>query len=114
MKIWQPISNGGKFYVQFADHGPGPRGYILHEDSQGRRIQYRSIENARKAAHQLNTQMSRDAWALTKAAHKTGRATDHINGDITDNRPENLRVVTLTAGPGSAAAGPGSAAEVSQ
>ena len=58
MKIWQPISNGGKFYIQFAGH-------ILHEDSRGRRIQYRSIENARKAADQLNIQ------AILKAA--TGR-----------------------------------------
>ena len=56
MKIWQPISNGGKFYIQFAGHESGPRGYILHEDSRGRRIQYRSIENARKAADQLNIQ----------------------------------------------------------
>ena len=60
MKIWRPISNGGKFYIQFAGHGSGPRSYILHEDSRGRRIQYRSIENARKAADQLNTQTSRN------------------------------------------------------
>ena len=106
MKLWQPISNGGKFYVQFAGHGARTRGHILygartrghilHEDSRGRRIQYRSIEGARKAADRLNAQMSRDAWDLTKEAHEARRAIDHINGDITDNRLENLRVVTLT------------------
>ena len=91
MKSWQPISNGGKFYVQFN------LGYIMHLDRRGRPIRYRSIENARKAADKLNQEMRRAALLLTQHAHNTGRAVDHLNGIVTDNRPENLRIVTRTA-----------------
>lgn len=32
---------------------------------------------------------------LSAEAYTTGKAVDHINGDPTDTRPENLRIVTL-------------------
>ena len=89
MKVWQPVSNGGKFYVQLTGT------YAVHEDSRGRQVQYQSIEGARKAADELNRAMSQAALILFHRAHTAKRAVDHINGDTTDNRPENLRIVTL-------------------
>jgi hypothetical protein len=100
VKSWQPISNGGKFFVQFAGH-------ILHEDSRGRPVHYRSIENARKAADLLNPLARHNAQMLIAKARKANLAAepgpaaaepgpaaiDHINGDSTDNRPENLHAV---------------------
>jgi len=94
VKSWQPISNGGKFFVQFAGH-------ILHEDSRGRPVHYRSIENARKAADLLNLLARHNAQMLIAKARKANLAAepgpaaaepgpaaiDHINGDSTDNRP---------------------------
>ena len=88
MKTWQPISNGGKFYIQFTP------GYALHEDLRGLPIHYRSIENARKAADELNELMRHDYLALVREAHASGRYIDRINGDTSDNRLANLRVVT--------------------
>ena len=90
MKNWRAISNGGRFFVQFDDGS-----YTLHMDLRGRPIHYRSIDGAKKAADKLNQQMRRDAWTLIKDAHERHRAVDHLNGDVTDNRLENLRVVTL-------------------
>ena len=89
MKSWQPISNGGKFFVQFAGH-------ILHEDSRGRRIHYRSIENARKAADLLNLLARHNAQMLIAKARKANLVIDRINGGTADNRLANLRVTTLT------------------
>ena len=34
---------------------------------------------------------------LIEEAHASGRTIYHINGIVTDNRPENLRVITRTA-----------------
>ena len=89
MRPWQAIRNGGKFYVQLANDCP------LYADQLGRPIHYRSIKGAREAAAKLNLKMRRAAAALIREARLTSRAIDHINGDIEDNRPENLRVVTL-------------------
>jgi hypothetical protein len=89
MKSWQPISNGGKFFVQFAGHIP-------HEDSRGRPVHYRSIENARKAADLLNLLARHNAQMLIAKARKANLVIDRINGDTTDNRPENLRAVSAS------------------
>jgi hypothetical protein len=90
VKSWQPISNGGKFYVQLTGT------HTLHEDSRGRPVHYRSIKNARKAADLLNLLAQHNAQALIAKARKANLAIDHINGDTTDNRLENLRATTLT------------------
>ena len=87
MKAWQPINNGGKFYVQLTG------AYAVREDSRGRPVHYRSIKNAQKAADLLNLLARPNAQALIAKARKTNLVIDHINGDTTDNRPENLRVV---------------------
>ena len=87
MKSWQPISNGGKFFVQLTGAN------TLLEDSRGRPVHYRSIKNARKAADLLNSLAQHNAQILIAKARKANLAIDHINGDSTDNRPENLRAV---------------------
>ena len=84
---WRAISNNAHFYVQWIGT------YMLHEDRRGRPIKYRSIDGAKKAADKLNQQWHR----FIREARTIGRALDHLNGDITDNRIENLRVVTLKA-----------------
>jgi hypothetical protein len=70
MKSWQPISNGGKFFVQLTG------AHILHEDSWGRRIHYRSIENARKAADLLNLLARHNAQMLIARARKANLAAE--------------------------------------
>jgi len=69
VKSWRPISNGGKFFVQFAGHIP-------HEDSRGRPVHYRSIENARKAADLLNLLARHNAQMLIAKARKANLAAE--------------------------------------
>ena len=76
MKSWQPITNGGKFYAQFQGN------YVMHEDSRGQYVTYRSLTGARKAAGRLNRLMLLGAKTLTQEAH--------LNGDTSD-----VRLVTL-------------------
>lgn len=54
-------------------------------------------ERAQRKADKLNQETRRAAAELIRHAHTTRRACDHINGDPTDYRLENLRVVTLAA-----------------
>ena len=91
MKHWRAVTNAGRFLVQLSGT------YILHEDRRGRPIQYHSLDGAKRAANKLNHEMTFKTAELFREAHTTHRAIDHINGDIDDNRPENLRVVTLAA-----------------
>ena len=84
MKSWQPIPNDANFH----------HCRILHSNSQGRPIVYRSIQSAAKVANKLNQAVRRGALKLIEEAHSARRAIDRIGG-VADNRPENLQIATL-------------------
>lgn len=72
--------SAGKFYRKGSTKEVGtrrPKGYIFVR-----------VDNKRIAAHRL-------IYLLAYGSDPSGLFVDHINGDASDNRPENLRLATL-------------------